>query len=490
MQLLDSVVAGQVAAPGGGKRAASAGAYHGSTPPLSPKKATLGPLSPTRAHLAPSRLGPPAAAAAAAATPRARPEPRAGLPRFYFPAAEAPAHQLAAHVSDLLSPHGEALPLAGLRALLRDAFRLPACLAPALMARLAPGGAAAGALSARALREWLHAERFAALDPDARLFAALRAPGADHLAPADLRPLLAGVLAAHPGLAFLKDSPEFQERYAETVVHRIFFALDRAGAGRVSARAARRGGLLAALAALEGEEDVNRCARFFSYEHFYVIYCKFWDLDADHDFLLARDDLLRYANHALTYRVADRIFAQAARPFASGVPGRMGYEDFVWFILAEEDKAADAALGYWFRACDLDGDGALAPDELLWFYEEQLGRMECLSQETVAFEDVLVQMQDMLGPADPRAITLRDLRRRRGLAGTLFNVLFNLNKFLAFETRDPFTARQEREDAAAGASEWDRFARAEYLRLAVEEEGPGDAEDDAMPWGASLEAAL
>jgi hypothetical protein len=27
----------------------------------------------------------------------------------------------------------------------------------------------------------------------------------------------------------------------------------------------------------------------------------------------------------------------------------MGYEDFVWFILSEEDKTTDTALEYWFR---------------------------------------------------------------------------------------------------------------------------------------------
>ena len=247
------------------------------------------------------------------------------------------------------------------------------------------------------------------------------------------------------------------------------------------------GDLLEALAEVEAEEDVNRCPRYFSYEHFYVIYCKFWDLDTDHDFLLTRDDLLRYSNHALTYRIADRIFEQAARPFASGVPGRMGYQDFVWFILSEEDKTSDAALLYWFRACDLNGDDRLTPDELLWFYEEQLGRMECLSQETVGFMDVLAQMQDMLNPEDASCFTMRDLKRSRALAGTLFNVLFNLNKFVAFETKDPFTVRQEREDAASGASEWDRFARSEYMRLAVEEEG---GEEEGMPWGAGLEAGM
>ena len=281
--------------------------------------------------------------------------------------------------------------------------------------------------------------------------------------------------------------------------------MDRSGLGRLTLSDLRRGGLLDALAALDAEDDVNRVLAYFSYEHFYVIYCKFWELDTDHDFLLSKEDLLRYGNHCLTYRIVDRVFAQAGRPFASGVPGRMGYEDFVWFILSEEDKATDVALGYWFRCVDLDGDGVLSPQDMLHFYEEQLHRMECLAHEPVAWGDVLCQLHDMLAPASEGAFTLRDLRRHRGLAGTLFNILFNLNKFVAFETRDPFLARAEREEAGgggpcgngppgstptstpsavasaggpgyvgpAGAGDWDRFARGEYVRLAMEEEGDG-----------------
>lgn len=77
-----------------------------------------------------------------------------------------------------------------------------------------------------------------------------------------------------------------------------------------------------------------------------------------------------------------------------------------------------------------------------YFYEEQLHRMELMSQEPVLFEDVLCQMHDMLQPAKEGVFTLRDLKRNRHLAGTLFNILFNLNKFVAFETRDPFVVRQ------------------------------------------------
>jgi serine/threonine-protein phosphatase 2A regulatory subunit B'' len=266
---------------------------------------------------------------------------------------------------------------------------------------------------------------------------------------------------------------EFQDRYAETVIYRIFYLLNPTGAKRLSLRDVKRGKLLESILRVESEEDVNVCTRFFSYEHFYVIYCKFWDLDTDHDFLLSREDFLRYGNHALTYRIADRLFEGAARPLSSGVPDKMGYEDFVWFILSEEDKTSDSALNYWFRAIDLSQDDRLTQDELLWFYEEQLSRMECLSQETVAFDDVMAQMHDMVGPSDPYFFTMRDLKRSRQLSGILFNTLFNLTKFISFEMRDPFTIKQEREFVG---TEWERYAKDEYVRLALEDDD--EMEDD------------
>ena len=39
---------------------------------------------------------------------------------------------------------------------------------------------------------------------------------------------------------------------------------------------------------MDVEEDINVVNDYFSYEHFYVLYCKFWELDGDHDFLLSR----------------------------------------------------------------------------------------------------------------------------------------------------------------------------------------------------------
>lgn len=91
---------------------------------------------------------------------------------------------------------------------------------------------------------------------------------------------------------------------------------------------------------------------------------QFWELDQDHDFMIDRDDLLRYGGHGLTYRIVDRIFQQVPRRFSCPTPGKMGYEDFVYFILSEEDKTTDVSLRYWHRCVDLDDDGIITRDDM------------------------------------------------------------------------------------------------------------------------------
>lgn len=59
-----------------------------------------------------------------------------------------------------------------------------------------------------------------------------------------------------------------------------------------------------------GPTAAGQVLKFFSYEHFYVIYCKFWELDQDHDFLLDKNDLAHYSNCALSYVIVDRIFEE------------------------------------------------------------------------------------------------------------------------------------------------------------------------------------
>ena len=81
------------------------------------------------------------------------------------------------------------------------------------------------------------------------------------------------------------------------VIARIFFVVNRSWSGLITLSELRKSNLLATIRILEEEEDINQITDFFSYEHFYVIYCKFWELDKDHDLFIDREDLSRHNDH-------------------------------------------------------------------------------------------------------------------------------------------------------------------------------------------------
>ena len=114
----------------------------------------------------------------------------------------------------------------------------------------------------------------------------------------------------------------------------------------------------------------------FSYQHFYVIYCKFWELDRDHDMIIDLDALARYDGGTMTRNILSRVINGCGKPPSKGTKsGLMTYEDFVWFILSVEDKRSHQSIEYWFRCMDLDGDGVISLFEMEEFYKEQYKRM-------------------------------------------------------------------------------------------------------------------
>eukprot|EP00934_Nitzschia_sp_Nitz4_P001886 Nitzschia sp. Nitz4//scaffold108_size72880//49351//51376//NITZ4_005822-RA/size72880-augustus-gene-0.30-mRNA-1//-1//CDS//3329532690//1886//frame0 len=327
--------------------------------------------------------------------------------------------------------------------------------------------------------EWYWKTEMEPFDPPERFFRLVKQPEQDCILRDDFLPYIKALLNDHPGLEFLSNHAEFQEKYAVTVITRIFYSVNKCHSGRITSRQVRRSDLLEAFAMVDEEEDINKVTRYFSYEHFYVLYCRFWELDHDRDYRITREDLLKYGDHSLSHMIVDRIFDAAPRPFAQEKVDRtfLSYEDFIYFMLSEEDKANDVSVHYWFSCVDVDGDAKLNNMEMRSFYAVQLHRMQCMGHEIVPFEDMLCQMMDMIKPANPDFLVVEDFLQKEcsQVSGALFDALFNLNKYLMFEQRDPFVERQKREDEFE--TDWDRFACIDYNRLAMEEEA---REEEAM----------
>uniref|UniRef100_A0A5F9DS83 Protein phosphatase 2 regulatory subunit B''alpha n=1 Tax=Oryctolagus cuniculus TaxID=9986 RepID=A0A5F9DS83_RABIT len=306
-------------------------------------------------------------------------------------------------------------------------------------------------------------------DDASKFISLLAKPSCSSLEQEDFIPLLQDVVDTHPGLTFLKDAPEFHSRYITTVIQRIFYTVNRSWSGKITSTEIRKSNFLQTLALLEEEEDINQITDYFSYEHFYVIYCKFWELDSDHDLYISQADLSRYNDQASSNRIIERIFSGAVtRGKTVQKEGRMSYADFVWFLISEEDKRNPTSIEYWFRCMDVDGDGVLSMYELEYFYEEQCERMEAMGIEPLPFHDLLCQMLDLVKPASDGKITLRDLKRCR-MAHIFYDTFFNLEKYLDHEQRDPFAVQKDVENDGPEPSDWDRFAAEEYETLVAEE---------------------
>lgn len=95
------------------------------------------------------------------------------------------------------------------------------------------------------------------LEAGRRVFQLLAQPGSNFIVPDDFKPLFKYLLDTHPGLEFLQATPEFQERYSDTVVMRIFFVLDLNDDGKISWRDFKNSDLLQTFFQVSQENDIN-----------------------------------------------------------------------------------------------------------------------------------------------------------------------------------------------------------------------------------------
>uniref|UniRef100_A0A0M3KK94 Phosphatase 2a regulatory subunit-related (inferred by orthology to a S. mansoni protein) n=1 Tax=Anisakis simplex TaxID=6269 RepID=A0A0M3KK94_ANISI len=85
------------------------------------------------------------------------------------------------------------------------------------------------------------------------------------------------------------------------VTVRIFWSVNRSWSGRITANELRRSNFLETVRKLETTDDINTITDYFSYEHFYVIYCKFYEIDKDHNLIINKIDMSQHCNGGKYY---------------------------------------------------------------------------------------------------------------------------------------------------------------------------------------------
>lgn len=352
-------------------------------------------------------------------------------------------------------------------------FKVPMWYKDALFKEIAARSgvdAAAQSLTVAQIRK-VYTEVFAPLSVSRRIYDLICThPKKEYITLSDLETIGTYLVASHPGLQFLQQ-PEFQNYYRRTVAVRIMYALERQQCRRIYWRDFDRSDLPDKMAELDSQ-DVNLALEYFSYEHFYVLYCKFWELDTDRDLLVGFEDLRSYGQGFVVTSALRRVVDGYGRPLSSGVPGKLDFEDFIYFCLSEEDKNSEPAVLYWFKVLDTDEDGVLSGYEMMQFFEEnqqQFLEFSDSPEGDISYDDAMCQMLDMIGfdrvKTRRYGITLGDLRACPS-PSNFFNMIFNAFKFLQYEHRDPFRQRQMK--LWPEKTDWDRFAREEYDRMAAE----------------------
>lgn len=278
-----------------------------------------------------------------------------------------------------------------------------------------------------------------------------------------LKLLVLDLINISPSLSHLKTSPDFHIPYARAVIERLGFAA-HAWTNTLTKQMIKSSKFLEALEFVSyHENDVNNEPHFFSYEHFYVIYCEYYELDTRQKGCLTPSQLARYAGGTVNPMVFKRICKTTNRYRRDGIE----FADFIWFILSEEDKSHPTAIEYWFRILDFDGDGLITMYDLQQFYYEQTFRIEHKEEGDFLFENKLDEILDRLGAAigeDPnqlaRGVKLSHLKRAKDATQPIIDTFISLDKYIESE-EDPKPTDVE--------SPWQVFVGIKYRELMDED---------------------
>lgn len=284
----------------------------------------------------------------------------------------------------------------------------------------------------------------------------------DYLIQNDIVPYIASLIQTHPSLTFLEQEVSLQSSFIKCIVSRIFFELDPEMRGRIYFYRIVNSNFCDCLVAVDKAVDVSDISDFFSYEHFYVLMSKFWEIDSEERGTITMEQISKYDDNRIPIGLCRRLFKQLNPRHNSNA---LTFIDFVLFMLAVEDKSSETSFRLWFNVCDLDDDGLLSMSEIKQLYKIQKEKMKAGLLEPIKFKYIYSQIIDLFGNwfAKESYITISSLRNT-GNWETFFNVLIDLKKFSEWDSQDP-KREQVKKRKYRDMKTWDIFCEIEYARL-------------------------
>eukprot|EP01027_Heterolobosea_sp_BB2_P015719 GEZU01022492.1.p1 GENE.GEZU01022492.1~~GEZU01022492.1.p1 ORF type:complete len:492 (-),score=119.13 GEZU01022492.1:753-2186(-) len=262
----------------------------------------------------------------------------------------------------------------------------------------------------------------------------------------DLETYIYDMIPQVPVLSTLTES--VYEFYVATAVRKFMFFLDQKNrSGKISIDDLMESPVLEELLEVQnmnpGEENDNN---WFSAGSVTRVYSLWLQLDTNQNRMLSKNELARYTGASLTDVFLDRVFEEC-----NTYEGEMDYKTFLDFVLAMENKNTEAGLQFFWRILDVEKKGYITPFHINFFFRDIQKKLKETGAELVAVRDVADEIFDMVKPAEPLKIRLKDLVACK-VGDTVINMLIDVNGFWAYDNREALL-QQEPEQGTEESAE-------------------------------------
>ena len=320
-----------------------------------------------------------------------------------------------------------------------------------------------------------HILNFEGCSENKKYFNFIKSPNRDYIVKDDFKPILQTLMKENSSLIFLKEYPTYQQKYIETVIARIFYMNDSNDDGKITFNDFEKSDLVEIIQKIYNS-DVNKIRQYFSYEHFYVIYTTFYEnstYEVKDELYIPKEVFCTYA-YNLGMRTVNRIFDEIPRKFVSEEKYMMSYEDFIYYMISEEDKTSPTSIKYWFKVIDLNNEGFITKKEMEYFYEEQIEKLKNNKKEVMKFKDVFNKIKSLVPPKMENKWYLQNFLDNPKNSSIVFNMLLNMNKINNKE-KDSLIIKEI--ENGKDYSDWDIFAYKEFKRK-IDEDNDENENDE------------